>query len=86
MPGGDRTGPDGRGPRTGRDRGYCAGFGRPGSVSPGFRRGFGRRMREISEPKRREALEEELQGIEQEQSALEEEKERIRKQLEDDRA
>ena len=44
MPGGDRTGPLGLGPRTGREVGYCAGFGVPGYVNPrsGFGRGFGR--------------------------------------------
>ncbi len=31
MPGGDRTGPMGMGPRTGRAAGYCGGFGMPGS-------------------------------------------------------
>ncbi|MCF7709262.1 MAG: DUF5320 domain-containing protein, partial [Verrucomicrobia bacterium] len=30
MPGGDRTGPMGAGPRSGRAAGYCAGFGAPG--------------------------------------------------------
>ena len=28
MPGGDRTGPLGQGPMTGRGAGYCGGFGR----------------------------------------------------------
>lgn len=41
MPGGDRTGPMGMGPMTGRAAGYCAGFAVPGFVNPGF--GFGRR-------------------------------------------
>ena len=35
MPGGDCTGPQGMGPRTGRGAGWCAGRGR------GFRGGFG---------------------------------------------
>jgi hypothetical protein len=41
MPRGDRTGPMGLGPMTGRGAGYCAGFGMTGysNVSPG--RGFG---------------------------------------------
>jgi hypothetical protein len=46
MPRGDATGPEGRGPRTGRGAGYCAGFDAPGSVNPypapGFGMGFGR--------------------------------------------
>jgi hypothetical protein len=41
MPRGDRTGPMGMGPMTGRGAGYCAGYGVPGyaNVAPGF--GFG---------------------------------------------
>jgi hypothetical protein len=34
MPGGDRTGPAGMGPMTGRAAGYCAGYPGPGYVSP----------------------------------------------------
>jgi len=45
MPGGDRTGPQGEGPRTGRGLGYCADNDQPGYETPrqgqwyGFRRG-----------------------------------------------
>lgn len=49
MPGGDRTGPLGTGPMTGRGAGYCAGYPIPGSANPiggrgwfGRGRGFGR--------------------------------------------
>lgn len=45
MPFGDRTGPMGLGPMTGRAAGYCAGFGVPGFMNPWFgvgRRWFGR--------------------------------------------
>ena len=46
MPYGDRTGPMGMGPMTGRAAGYCAGFGMPGYANPvpgrGFGMGFGR--------------------------------------------
>ena len=43
MPGGDRTGPMGMGPMTGRAAGYCAGFAVPGfMIAPGGR-GFGGR-------------------------------------------
>ena len=44
MPGGDRTGPLGLGPRTGRAAGYCSGHPIPGYMNPGptFGRGFGR--------------------------------------------
>ena len=46
MPYGDRTGPEGKGPRTGRAMGFCAGYDRPGSCTGGGRgmgrgRGFG---------------------------------------------
>lgn len=37
MPGGDRTGPRGLGPLTGRGAGYCAGNDRPGYLSGGGR-------------------------------------------------
>jgi hypothetical protein len=49
MPFGDRTGPDGFGPKTGRAMGYCSGFSYPGSMNPvqgrarGFSRGLGHR-------------------------------------------
>ena len=41
MPGGDRTGPMGMGPMTGRAAGFCAGFGMPGFGNPAPGRGFG---------------------------------------------
>ena len=47
MPGGDRTGPAGMGPMTGRAAGYCAGYSVPGYMNPipgrgyyGYGRGF----------------------------------------------
>lgn len=54
MPGGDRTGPWGLGPRTGRRAGFCSGYRMPGfmnrSVFPPFggrwfEGWFGRRLR-----------------------------------------
>ena len=39
MPGGDRTGPAGRGPMTGRGAGFCAGCGVPGFTNLGYRAG-----------------------------------------------
>jgi hypothetical protein len=42
MPGGDRTGPRGMGPMTGRGAGYCAGYATPGYVNPFPGRGMGR--------------------------------------------
>jgi hypothetical protein len=41
MPRGDRTGPAGMGPMTGRAAGYCAGNTAPGFVSVARGRGFG---------------------------------------------
>ena len=35
MPRGDRTGPAGMGPLTGRGAGYCVGAGVPGNMNPG---------------------------------------------------
>ncbi len=43
MPGGDGTGPNSRGPMTGRGAGFCAGFGMPGHANSGGR-GSGRGM------------------------------------------
>jgi hypothetical protein len=43
MPGGDRTGPMGRGPMTGRGVGYCRGFGAPAYENPALGQGFRRR-------------------------------------------
>ena len=40
MPGGDRTGPAGLGPMTGRAAGYCAGYATPGFTNPFPGRGF----------------------------------------------
>lgn len=36
MPGGDRRGPAGMGPMTGRVAGYCAGYSAPGFVNAGY--------------------------------------------------
>ena len=41
MPRGDRTGPQGMGPMTGKGAGFCAGYTNPG-VAFGFGRRFGR--------------------------------------------
>ena len=40
MPFGDRTGPQGLGPRTGRGAGFCSGFSGPGYMNPVPGRGF----------------------------------------------
>jgi len=44
MPRGDRTGPMGYGPMTGRGMGYCAGYPTPGYMNPGPGFGYGRGM------------------------------------------
>ena len=41
MPRGDRTGPEGLGPMTGRGTGFCAGYSAPGYMNPGWGRGRG---------------------------------------------
>lgn len=45
MPAGDRTGPAGMGPMTGRGAGFCAGYPSPGYINPSggryLNRGFG---------------------------------------------
>ena len=43
MPWGDRTGPNGMGPMTGRGLGYCTGHSAPGHMNPAPGRGMGRR-------------------------------------------
>lgn len=47
MPRGDRTGPNGMGPMTGRATGFCAGNNQPGFTTSGggMGRGFGRGVR-----------------------------------------
>ena len=40
MPRGNRTGPRGFGPMTGRGAGFCAGYNTPGYMNPGGRSGF----------------------------------------------
>ena len=40
MPGGDKTGPQGMGPMTGRGAGFCAGYGVPGYTNPGYGQGL----------------------------------------------
>ncbi|TYB30529.1 MAG: hypothetical protein FXF47_08785 [Candidatus Mcinerneyibacterium aminivorans] len=43
MPAGDRTGPLGQGPSTGRGLGFCNGYNSPGYTKPGPGLGLGRR-------------------------------------------
>jgi hypothetical protein len=86
MPQGDKTGPAGQGPLTGRKAGYCAGFNMPGFAFSGFGfrrfgrcRGFGfRRMWfpqfqtvELSEDEEKKILESELKELELEKKEIE---------------
>lgn len=41
MPRGDRTGPMGAGPRSGRGKGYCGGYDAPGFANSSFGPGMG---------------------------------------------
>lgn len=57
MPGGDRTGPLGYGPQTGRASGFCSGYNIPGYANPEQRlrpgrkggQGYGRGFRRIQQ-------------------------------------
>ncbi len=99
MPFGDRTGPLGQGPRTGRGLGYCAGYDTPGYTKPGpgFGRGLGRGRRRFWAGPRRawQALpeyptraveltpEDEKRILKSELETLEAEKKAIEKRLKD---
>ena len=45
MPQGDKTGPNGEGPMTGRGMGYCSGYDNPGYASDEPRKGSEKRPR-----------------------------------------
>ena len=91
MPGYDGTGPEGRGPMTGRGMGPCGrGFGR--GFGRGRGRGFGRwfglsmpafaeTAYEPTKEEQAQMLAEEAKAIEEEQKALKEELEYIKKKL-----
>jgi len=95
MPQGDRTGPNGQGPMTGRGRGYCAGFNSPGFMNPGFGRGFGRgrgfrarffqqqvqpiQPQVITENQEKAYLEDELKALKQEMQEIEKRLKEIKK-------
>ena len=88
MPRGDGTGPAGRGSRTGRGMGYCAGFDAPGFANPcpgmgwGRGRGMGRRFWGPAPAQPVELSKEQQAGIlEQEKAALEQELDAINKRI-----
>ena len=84
MPFGDRTGPRGQGPRTGRRRGYCLGFSHPGYMNPygygwgrGFGRGWGRGwgwgwLEPPTQKEEKEMLGDDLKDLREEMKAIEE--------------
>jgi len=79
MPRGDRTGPNGAGPMTGRGMGFCSGNDRPGFMEPGFGRGMRFRRRFFQQP----VMVEEPVALskEEEKKILEAEKADIEKRL-----
>lgn len=86
MPKGDKTGPAGQGPKTGRAAGYCAGYDVPGYLNPGFGmgrgsgRGFGWRRfwgcpfysPKMTEKEEVEVLQDEVKILEEELQATKE--------------
>jgi len=87
MPQGDRTGPNGQGPMTGRRMGFCAGFNVPGFMNPDFGRGMGRgfgrgrgfrqgfaqqvQPQVITKSQEKEMLKQELEAIKAEKAEIE---------------
>ncbi len=77
MPGGDRTGPLGDGPMSGRGLGYCGrglrqrrGFGARRGL--GYYAGYsGNRLEELSKEEKRKILEQDLKDLEQERQDVE---------------
>lgn len=99
MPRGDRTGPVGNGPMTGRGTGWCAGFQSPGFANAGYGcrggRGFGHGFRNmykmtgqpgwVREDNSGAASDEKAQkkALERQAKYLEEELNRVRETLND---
>jgi hypothetical protein len=94
MPRGNRRGPEGAGPMTGRAMGYCAGYSVPGyanrSPEPGAGRGMGRRnARGFGQGYRRrfyhpdEPVEELAPTREEELNALKTQAERLQRTLDE---
>ncbi len=93
MPRGDRSGPDGMGPMTGRALGYCSGYDSPGFTRAafgrrgGFGRGFGRGMEFARRPGRfydpypRYSEADELQILKEESKRLSEDLESIKARI-----
>jgi len=76
MPGMDRTGPMGYGPRTGRGKGYCGrglrrGFGAGLLRGRGYGRGYGFVSAGFSKDEEKKILEQELEELELEKKEIE---------------
>jgi len=93
MPGGDRTGPSGMGPRTGRALGFCNGYNSPGFLNAGVGRMFfgrGRGLGRAAGWRRAQAYqqaaqptrEQEKQALENEISSIEQEKKSLEQEME----
>lgn len=91
MPGGDRTGPRGMGPMTGRGAGYCAEY-NEGSLNPmprrgafargrGFRAGLFQNESAAAPVSQQPSKEERIQALEQQKDAIGEGLKRIEKEL-----
>ncbi len=91
MPRGDKTGPAGQGPMTGRGMGYCAGYAGPGyadSPGRGMGRGFGAGRGRMMMPCQNYQPADEKNILESEKEALKSELEQVKdrlKQLESDK-
>jgi len=84
MPLGNRRGPAGMGPRTGRGRGYCSGFPYPGYMNPygfGWGRGFGRGWRNYPPYFPEPTLKEEKEMLSEDLSDLRDEMKEIEQRL-----
>ena len=92
MPRGDRTGPLGQGPRTGRRMGFCSGYNSPGftrgtprggaGFGQGYGRGFGWRNWQQQEPLTLNK-DEQIKILKQERNSIEAELKEIEQKLQE---
>ena len=83
MPGFDKTGPDGAGPRTGRGMGHCAGCNN-GCPCVGHGRDFGFRRHWLSPKNNLRDLKDEEVQLERQLEAVKNEIEAVEKQVQQD--
>jgi hypothetical protein len=100
MPRGDRTGPSGFGPLTGRAAGFCAGYPVPGSINTirgfgrslgrghcrGFGRGFGRGWRVQPPVVQPQSPEQKVVALENYQKELEAEKADLEQEMNENKS